>query len=74
MIWSFHHEELLFLLYKLRYYNWLVSLQLHSLGFHLRYTVYIAISGTERGDAFVNGCRGLIAITVYGNLLTRSLC
>jgi hypothetical protein len=31
MIWSFHHEELLFLLYKLRYYNSLIFLQLHSL-------------------------------------------
>ena len=35
MIWSFHQEELLFLLYKLRYYNWLIFLQLHSLGFRV---------------------------------------
>jgi hypothetical protein len=39
MIWSFHHEELLFLLCKLRYYNSLIFLQLHSLGFQV-YRVY----------------------------------
>jgi hypothetical protein len=35
MIWSFHHEELSFLLYKLRYHNSLIFLQLHSLGFQV---------------------------------------